>query len=45
MNSAFLKLPLHDLICMASEVFATLDSHFQHIYNYVANVYTQEVGT
>jgi len=36
-NSAFLKLPLHDLIWMASEVSAISDSHFQHIYNYVCN--------
>jgi len=35
---------LHDLIWMASEVFATLNYHFQLIYNYVANSYTQKVG-
>jgi hypothetical protein len=31
-NYAFLKLPLHDLIRMASEAFAISDSHFQHMY-------------
>jgi hypothetical protein len=36
-NPTFLKLPLHDVIWMASEVFAILDDHFQHIYNYVPN--------
>jgi hypothetical protein len=41
---AFLKLPIHDLIWMASEVFAILDDHCQHIYNYVFNFHNQEVG-
>jgi len=44
MTSAYLKLPLQNLIWMTSEVFAILDDHFQHIYNYVAIFHTHEVG-
>jgi len=42
LKSPFLKLPLHDLTWIASEVFAIYDSHFQHIHNYVSNFHTQE---
>jgi len=41
-NSAFLKLALHNLIQIASEMFAILHANFQHIYNYVPNFHTQE---
>jgi len=33
-----------DLKWIVSEVFAIYDSHFKHIYNYVSNIHTQEVG-
>ena len=44
MNSAFLKLAFHNLIWMASEVFAILGSQFQHIYNY-AIILLKELNT
>jgi len=40
---SFPQTSLHNLIWMASEVFAILEDHFQHIYIYVSNFHTQEL--